>query len=94
MRNRLIIIIINTTIILLTFLKQLQFIKNMVVNESERKRTEVEKFVQLYNKKKKIIKRDRRKGVRKVLLAEEAGDIAVCRNRLEESLWNHYKDER
>jgi len=28
------------------------------------------------------------------LLAEEAGDIAVCRNRLEESLWNHYKDER
>jgi len=52
-RNRLIIIIINTTIILLTFLKQLQFIKNMVVNESERKRTEVEKFVQLYNKKKK-----------------------------------------
>ena len=56
MRNRLIIIIIiiiNTTIILLTFLKQLQFIKNMVVNESERKRTEVGKFVQLYNKKKK-----------------------------------------
>lgn len=50
----------------------------MVVNESERKRTEVGKFVQLYNKK-KIIKRDRRKGVRKVLQLKKQGTLQYVR---------------
>lgn len=104
------LIIINITIILLVFWNSYWFLKNMGSKWSKKKKkNRSRKSVKLHNKNnhKERQEEKRQKSLagwrgrrghsardRKALLAEEAGEGTVCRDRLEKSLWIYCRDER